>query len=156
MRPELCTRCWGRAVRPRRGRSERQHPTSSPVNGIASRAHDFTVTTLRSEGEKPMHRNRKRTSISANNLAYMLMVLLAVAGLAKPQTGREASQKARIERVLSGLRPPIAIKGQPPVRWTLAERMAASHVPGLSIAVIDDCEIAWARGFGVRAAGIHE
>ncbi len=103
-----------------------------------------------------MHRNRKHTSISANNLAYVLMVLLAVTGLANPHSSPEASQEARIERVLSGLRPPIAIKGQPPVRWTLAERMADSHVPGLSIAVIDDGKIAWARGFGVREAGTHE
>ena len=103
-----------------------------------------------------MHRNRKRTSISAKKLAYMLMVLLAVTGLANPQSGPETSEEARIERVLSGLRPPIAIKGQPPVRWTLAERMADSHVPGLSIAVIDDGKIAWARGFGVREAGTNE
>ena len=103
-----------------------------------------------------MHRNRKRTSASAKSLAYMLIMLLAVARLAKPQTGSEASQEARIERVLSGLRPPIAIKGQPPVRWRLAERMADGHVPGLSIAVIDDGKIAWARGFGVREAGTNE
>jgi CubicO group peptidase (beta-lactamase class C family) len=103
-----------------------------------------------------MHRNRKRTPISAKNLAYMLMLLLAVAGRAKAQTGREALEEPRIERVLGGLRPPIAIKGQPPVRWKLAERMADSHVPGLSIAVIDDGKIAWARGFGVREAGTNE
>jgi len=103
-----------------------------------------------------MHSNRKRTSISAKNLAYMLMLLLAVAGRAKSQTGREALEEPRIERVLSGLRPPIAIKGQPPVRWTLAERMAENHVPGLSIAVIDDSKIAWARGFGVREAGTNQ
>ena len=98
---------------------------------------------------------RKRASISAKFLAYMLVVPLAVTGFAKPQTGREPSQETKIERVLSGLRPPIAIKGQPPVRWTLAERMADGHVPGLSVAVIDDGKIAWARGFGVREAGTH-
>jgi CubicO group peptidase (beta-lactamase class C family) len=103
-----------------------------------------------------MRRNRKLTSISTKYLTCMLLALLAVAGLAKPQTGREPSQEAQIERVLSGLRPPIAIKGQPPVTWTLAERMADSHVPGLSIAVIDDDKIAWARGFGVREAGTDE
>jgi CubicO group peptidase (beta-lactamase class C family) len=102
-----------------------------------------------------MHRNRKRTRISAKNLACMLL-LLAVAGRAKAQTGLEALQEPRIERVLGGLRPPIAIKGQPPVRWKLAERMADGHVPGLSIAVIDDGKIAWARGFGVREAGTNE
>jgi len=79
-------------------------------------------------------------------------VLLAATGLAKPQSDREASEET-IERVLSGMRPPIAIKGQPPVRSTLAEEMAQSHVPGISIAVIDDGQIAWARGFGVKQAG---
>jgi CubicO group peptidase (beta-lactamase class C family) len=103
-----------------------------------------------------MNRNRKRSSRSAKNLAYMLMLLLALAGRAKAQTDREASQEARIERVLGGLRPPIAIKGQPSVRWKLDERMADGHVPGLSIAVIDDGKIAWARGFGVREAGADE
>jgi CubicO group peptidase (beta-lactamase class C family) len=103
-----------------------------------------------------MHRNRKLTPINAKNLAYMLMLLLAVAGRAKAQTSHEALEEQRIERVLGGLRPPIAIKGQPPVRWKLAERMADSHVPGLSIAVIDDGKIAWARGFGVREAGTKE
>jgi CubicO group peptidase (beta-lactamase class C family) len=103
-----------------------------------------------------MPNGRKRTSRSAKTLAYGLIAALALAALAKGQTGREASEEARIERVLSGLRPPIAIKGQPPVRWTLAERMADSHVPGLSIAVIDDGKIAWARGFGVREAGTNE
>jgi CubicO group peptidase (beta-lactamase class C family) len=42
------------------------------------------------------------------------------------------------------------------VRWTLAEQMADNHVPGLSISVIEDGKIAWARGFGVRDAGIHD
>jgi Beta-lactamase/BlaR1 peptidase M56 len=58
--------------------------------------------------------------------------------------------------VLSGLRSPIAIKGQPPVRGRLAEEMAQSHVPGISIAVIDNSEIAWARGFGIKEAGKTE
>jgi CubicO group peptidase (beta-lactamase class C family) len=103
-----------------------------------------------------MHRNRKCSSISAKNLACMLMLLLASAGRAKAQIDLQASEEPRIERVLGGLRSPIAIKGQPPVRWKLAERMADGHVPGLSIAVIDDGKIAWARGFGVREAGTDE
>src|SRR5258708_40103912 len=81
------------------------------------------------------------------------MRLLTATGIAKPQISRQESEDVRIERVLSGLRPPISIKGQPPVRSTLAEEMAQSHVPGISIAVIDDAQIAWARGFGVKQAG---
>lgn len=60
---------------------------------------------------------------------------------------------ARIERVLGGLRGPLDIVGRTPERWTLAERMARHQVPGVSIAVIHDGRIAWARGVGVKAAG---
>ena len=58
-----------------------------------------------------------------------------------------------MDRVINGLRPSIAVQGEPPVRWTLAERMRHYHVPGVSIAVIDSGKIAWARGFGVKEAG---
>jgi hypothetical protein len=43
----------------------------------------------------------------------------------------------RIDQVFKGLRPPVAIEGRAPVQWSLAERMAALHVPGISIAIID-------------------
>src|SRR6185436_16803934 len=39
------------------------------------------------------------------------------------------------------------------VHWTLAERMTAFHIPGVSIAVIDSGRVVWARGFGVKEAG---
>ncbi|MFL6303797.1 MAG: serine hydrolase [Candidatus Sulfotelmatobacter sp.] len=89
----------------------------------------------------------------AKNLALTLILFSIATGIAKPQVNHQQSEDARIERVLSGLRPPVAIKGQPPDRWALAEGMAQSHVPGISIAVIDNGQIAWARGFGVIEAG---
>jgi CubicO group peptidase (beta-lactamase class C family) len=58
-----------------------------------------------------------------------------------------------IDRVTRALRPPVEVVGRPPVRWTLADRMAHYHVPGVSIALIDSGRIAWARGFGVKKAG---
>src|ERR1041385_9409877 len=67
--------------------------------------------------------------------------------------GRAASPPDRMARVINGLRPAVAIKGAPAVRWTLAERMAAHHTPGVSIAVIDSGRIVWAKGFGVKEAG---
>jgi CubicO group peptidase (beta-lactamase class C family) len=105
--------------------------------------------------------NRKRAWMNARTLAFLLVALLTATGLAKPQSSHEASQDARtedakMEHVLSGLRPPIAIKGQPPVRWTLTEMMSENHVPGLSLAVIDDGKIAWTRGFGVREGGKND
>lgn len=64
-----------------------------------------------------------------------------------------AAQESHITNVLRGLRPFVEITGRPPVRWTLEERMAHHHVPGVSIAVIEGGRIAWARGFGVKTAG---
>jgi len=41
-------------------------------------------------------------------------------------------------------------------RRTLRERMAAHKVPGFSIALIDQGELAWAKGYGVLEAGGEE
>jgi CubicO group peptidase (beta-lactamase class C family) len=88
-------------------------------------------------------------------LVYCLLFcpLISIRSSTTANSGRTRAEDAQMERVLSGLRPPIAIKGQPSERWTLAEGMYQSHVPGISIAVIDDYHIAWARGFGVKETG---
>ena len=59
---------------------------------------------------------------------------------------------ARIERVENGLIPPQP-KGQPQKPVSLAERMKQLGVPGVSVAVIDEGRIAWAKGYGVLEAG---
>jgi CubicO group peptidase (beta-lactamase class C family) len=63
---------------------------------------------------------------------------------------------ARIERVVNGLLPATSQRSRwaPPAR--LADRMARFHTPGISIAVVNEGRIEWARGFGVREAGRHE
>ncbi len=64
-----------------------------------------------------------------------------------------ASAEQRIARVVEQLYPETAFEkryGQP---RPLNERMAARHTPGASIAVINDFEIEWARGFGVSDLG---
>ncbi len=71
---------------------------------------------------------------------------------ATAQTTQKGVEDGRIARVLSGLRSPIAIEGQPAEWGTLAEALSLSHVPGISIAVIDNNRIAWARGFGLAQA----
>ncbi|QAY75608.1 serine hydrolase [Sphingosinicella sp. BN140058] len=52
--------------------------------------------------------------------------------------------------VEANLRPPVIAPGERP--FTLAERMRAYGVPGLSVAVIQGGRLAWARGWGVRDA----
>src|SRR5258708_38370080 len=56
----------------------------------------------------------------------------------------------RIQRIANGLRPAIAIAGEPPMK--LADRMNELHVPGVSIAVVHSGVIQ-ARGFGSATIG---
>jgi CubicO group peptidase (beta-lactamase class C family) len=58
------------------------------------------------------------------------------------------SADARIQRVENGLRPAVLIKGEP--GWTIQERMKFYKVPGVSVAVIQDFKIQWAKGYGLK------
>lgn len=91
--------------------------------------------------------------------ALALPARAAVADEPPPSTSAPSKPVAtdtRITGVIEGLRPETETAGQPPVRWTLAERMAHYNVPGVSIAVIDGGKIVWAKGFGVREAGKND
>jgi CubicO group peptidase (beta-lactamase class C family) len=55
---------------------------------------------------------------------------------------------AEIKRVESGLLAPFTIKGEP--SWTIEERMKFYKVPGLSVAVIKDFKVVWAKAYGVK------
>ena len=67
-----------------------------------------------------------------------------------------ASAGSNIERSIEHIQrlvPPVLVQGEAPVGPKLSDRMAELHVPGVSIAVIHDGEIQWARGFGVTRVG---
>src|SRR5262245_13433881 len=59
----------------------------------------------------------------------------------------------RIERIERGLIPESTLRNQEFPRASIGDRMAIHAVPGVSVAVIDDSQIAWARGYGVREVG---
>ncbi|MDR3447968.1 MULTISPECIES: serine hydrolase [unclassified Dyella] len=59
----------------------------------------------------------------------------------------------RINQIESCLPDPVIVKGEPPSCHTLAERMQALHVPGISVAVIHHGALEWAKGFGVERIG---
>lgn len=60
--------------------------------------------------------------------------------------------QAQIERALL---PALQVRGED-VHFTLAERMAQLRVPGLSIAVFDQYELVWAKGYGEADVETHE
>ncbi|MBI3789646.1 MAG: beta-lactamase family protein [Gemmatimonadetes bacterium] len=56
-------------------------------------------------------------------------------------------------QVANGLRPAVRVQGERDTSFAVTERMAHYHVPAVSIAVIDDFRIVWARGFGTTEFG---
>jgi CubicO group peptidase (beta-lactamase class C family) len=57
----------------------------------------------------------------------------------------------KVQRVAQGLMPAKATPGQPVPKWTIAERLQFYKVPGVSVAVIVDGRVEWARGFGTTS-----
>jgi CubicO group peptidase (beta-lactamase class C family) len=60
----------------------------------------------------------------------------------------------RIELVENKLCSPITIEGHDLIFHSLTERMKIYNVPGVSIAVINNGKIEWAKGYGTREAGV--
>ncbi len=63
-----------------------------------------------------------------------------------PEGAADGSPQALVE---SALLPAVTTRGEPVARPSLADRMAELGVPGVSVAVLVDGEIAWARGYGL-------
>jgi CubicO group peptidase (beta-lactamase class C family) len=61
--------------------------------------------------------------------------------------------EAKIQNIVNNIAPAVVIKGQGGSHVTLASRMVALHVPGVSIAVIHEGKIEWARVFGATNTG---
>ncbi len=80
-----------------------------------------------------------------------VIVLSAVLFLAR--TILAGQETERIHKVESCLPPPVVVKGEPMPCQALAKRMAEMHVPGVSIAVVHNGVIEWARGYGVKELG---
>ncbi|MGH9936842.1 MAG: serine hydrolase domain-containing protein, partial [Blastocatellia bacterium] len=80
---------------------------------------------------------------------FLLLVLV----LSQAAAGQSPVQ-ARRERVEKGLLPVVLVKGA--TAWTIQERMKHHKVPGVSIAVIKDFKIEWARSYGVKDVEMNE
>ncbi|UWZ82206.1 serine hydrolase [Occallatibacter riparius] len=79
-----------------------------------------------------------------------LLALLAGFISITAQAQNSAETQQHIQRVTSGLIGGIVLKGHESETRTLADRMKELNVPGVSIAVIHNGKIEWARGFGTR------
>lgn len=80
-------------------------------------------------------------------LLAVLVVFFSIACHQQPP--REYDLEERIQAIESGIRPALVIRGEPVRTASLAERMEHHNVPGISIAVIADGKIEWARAYGL-------
>jgi len=74
--------------------------------------------------------------------AVIALMLSASTLLAGP------TRQERIKAVEEGLLPAVLIKGVP--TWKLLERMRELRIPGASVAVIQDYEVDWTKGYGIK------
>jgi len=81
-------------------------------------------------------------------------VVVLTSGVLAPQVKSGPSVvEARIQRIQDSIVPGTLVKGEAVQTKKLSDLMSELHVPGVSIAVIHNGEIEWARGFGVTRTG---
>jgi len=85
-------------------------------------------------------------------LFSLLALSLLGAACASTTMPQGTSDSPAISRIENGLLPAIVTKGED-ASMKLADRMAFHQVPGVSIAVINDGRIEWAKGYGVLESG---
>lgn len=90
-----------------------------------------------------------RSIVAVALCASWVPSLLAGASGSSPQLSDKASRQQQVE---TGLLPGAVFDGESKA-WKIEDRMARWSTPGVSIAVIDDGKIVWARGYGVLRAG---
>lgn len=93
------------------------------------------------------------TLVSGRFALVGLACCLAQPVMAQNTASTSAEVEQHIQHVTSGLVGGVVIKGDEHGTHTLADRMTELKVPGVSIAVIHQGKIEWARGFGVRSVG---
>lgn len=92
--------------------------------------------------------------MSSARVILASLTLLAPAGQGLCGQAIPSDLETRIHTVETSLGP----RGNedPAIRWGIEERMAHYRVPGVSIAVIDDGALLWAKGYGVKHAGASD
>ena len=94
--------------------------------------------------------------LAARSIACIAVLGLVAIGSARPNpipAAENANQNARIQRVENGI-PSIPLSGEePPLQLNIEKLMQLYKVPGLSIAVVDNFKIEWAKGYGVIGTG---
>jgi CubicO group peptidase (beta-lactamase class C family) len=79
----------------------------------------------------------------------MILTVIFLASCSPESTKYEALLSERISRIENGLQPNLQIQGENTPNFNIEERMKALGIAGVSIAVIKDGQIEWAKGYGM-------
>ena len=80
-----------------------------------------------------------------------ILIVFAAAAAAAAFAFGQADTATRIGRVENGLLPVVPVKGDRGMN--ILERLKFYKVPGVSVAVISNYQVDWAKGYGVMDAG---
>ena len=107
-------------------------------------------------------KEKSRMKLQHFTLGLMLSMVMASqvshaydlqASVASSSATTTDSLNERIRRVEQGLSTLVVVKDAPKQTMTLAERMRFYQVPAVSIAVVNNGQIEWARAYGVTQVG---
>jgi hypothetical protein len=76
--------------------------------------------------------------------AAVAVAMLGQLGCADTNAGDAVAERQRA--VEGGLLPGVVVAGEAIPKYTIAARMERYRVPGISVAVINDGKLEWARG----------
>ena len=89
--------------------------------------------------------NSFKKGINMKNIISVILILILFQSCAE-ESNRDTAIDL-IKKVETGLTTPVYIEDDS--TWSIAERMEHYGIPGVSIAVIHNGEIAWTKGYGV-------
>ncbi|HBH49672.1 MAG TPA: serine hydrolase [Bacteroidales bacterium] len=81
-----------------------------------------------------------------------LLILLSVITFLSCSNSKEKQQQelqARISRIENSIQPTLQIDGEEVPTYSIEDRLKALGIPGISIAVVNDGKVEWAKGYGV-------
>ena len=80
---------------------------------------------------------------------FALLVILFGLGCSTSRRSDADLLSERIARIENGLEPNLQIKGEKIPNYSIEERLRELGIPGVSIAVVNEGQLEWAKGYGI-------
>ncbi|MVM33793.1 serine hydrolase [Spirosoma sp. HMF4905] len=85
-------------------------------------------------------------------ITILLLLWLIPVVFGQAQTSQTPDLVQKIQQIETGLMPPVQLIGESPIHYPIVERMRQLHVPAVSIAVVNNGKLEWAKAYGYLSA----